>query len=315
MNQPQHIRQLLEKVRRNACTPEELQELYRWLDEQAAAGEPYTFNNEEERSALQQNMREAVLAGISHHTPVKTVVRNRLMKYAAAAAVLLIGGSAAWYFGRAKAVTLATVPGQVIKKALPDGSTVWLNDNSEVEYHTNFAHERTIELKRGEAFFQVKKDASHPFTVRSEEVNTTVKGTSFSVKMFGEAGNIKVSVVTGKVLVYKQQDTLGYLLPGQRLRFIKQLNKSVIDTVQTAEANGWTQGELLLQNASLSEVIQWLRNHYNITIQNRRNIDAGNYYVQVKRDISLQEMINILNLLGAKDHIRFELNSNTVIIQ
>jgi len=61
-------------------------------------------------------------------------------------------------------------------------------------------------------------------------------------------------------------------------------------------------------------VIQWLQNHFNVKVQNSRPINAGNYYLQVKRDISLPEVISILNLLGAKDNIRFELNNETVII-
>jgi ferric-dicitrate binding protein FerR (iron transport regulator) len=197
---------------------------------------------------------------------------------------------------------------------LPDGSTVWLNDNSKLTYYSDFSRERTIVLQRGEAFFQVKKDASHPFTVQSKDVNTTVKGTSFSVKMIGDAGDLKVSVVTGRVLVHKQHDTLGLLTPGQRLRFVHQLGASLIDHVQPGEANAWIQGELFLQNAPLNEVIQWLQNHFNVKVQNSRAINTGNYYLQVKRDISLPEVISILNLLGAKDNIRFELNNETVII-
>ena len=315
MNQQQHIDGLLDKFRRNACTPEELQELHRWLDEQAAAGNDYIFTNEEEKVQARLNMRRRVMEAVTMSSPVRAITRTGWKKYAAAAAVLLAGSSVLWYYAsRPKLITIAAAPGQVVKKALPDGSTVWLNDNSELTYYSNFSHERTIVLQRGEAFFQVKKDATHPFTVQSKDVNTTVKGTSFSVKMIGEAGDIKVSVVTGKVLVHKQRDTLGYLTPGQRLRFVHQIDASLIDHVQPGEANAWIAGELFLQNAPLSEVIQWLQNHFNVKVQNSRATNTGNYYLQVKRDISLPEVIGILNLLGAKDSIRFELNNETVII-
>lgn len=315
MNQQQHIEQLLDRFRRNACTPEELQELHHWLDQQAAAGKDYEFTGEDEKERLRLSLRQGVLDAIT--TPVKElpITRTRWKKYAAAAAIFLAGGSVLWYLAsRPRLITLAAAPGQVVKKALPDGSTVWLNDNSEVTYYSNFTHERTLVLQRGEAFFEVKKDATHPFTVQSKDVNTTVKGTSFSVKMIGDAGDIKVSVVTGKVLVHKQQDTLGFLTPGQRLRFVHQLGAPQIDRVQPGEANAWIQGELFLQNAPLNEVIQWLQNHFNVKVQNSRPINTGNYYLQVKRDISLPEVISILNLLGAKDNIRFELNNQTVII-
>ena len=315
MNQQQHIDQLLEKFRRNACTPDELQELQNWLDTKAMAGEEYSFSDEE-KIKIKNRIRDAVFASVMAKAPVKTINRFRWIKYAAACAVIVLTGSiVAYLLNRPHFITISAAPGKIEKAVLPDGSTVWLNDNSSVSYSSNFAHHRNIQLEKGEAFFEVKKDAANPFTVQSKDVSTTVKGTSFSVKMIERSGDIKVSVVTGKVLVHKQQDTLGYLLPGQRLRFAKQEGKATIDQVQNGEANAWIKGELFLQNASLNEVIQWLQNHFNVTVQNRRSDYKGDYYLQVKQDITLQEVVRILNLLGTKDHIRFSVSNHTVIIQ
>ena len=315
MNHPPHIDTLLKKFRSNTCTAEELQELHSWLDKKAATGEPYSFNNEE-KALLKAKMREAIFAAVTTGTPVTITNRLRPVKYAAAVAVLLIGAAVAFYFmNRPRLIEVASAPGNIQKTVLPDGSTVWLNDNSQIAYYSNFAGHRTIELKKGEAFFEVIKDAAHPFTVQSNNVSTTVKGTSFSVKMIDRTTDIKVSVVTGKVLVHKQHDTLGYLLPGQRLRYRQNTAKTTIDSAQALEAYAWIQGDQFLQNASLVEVTQWLHNHFNVTIENRRSDYIGDYYLQVKKDITLPEVIKILNLLGTKDHIRFSLNNQTVIIQ
>jgi transmembrane sensor len=314
LNHQDHIDQLLEKFSRNACTAEELQELYSWLDKQSATGEPYYFTNDNARLLLKSRMRDAVFAAVSN-PPLKSGSRYRLMKYAAAAAVLIVCCSITWWFTRATRIVVAAAPGKVVKQLLPDGSTVWLNDNSIVVYYSNFSAHRNIELQQGEAFFEVKKDAAHPFTVQSKGISTTVKGTSFSVKMVDRTGDVKVSVVTGKVLVHKEQDTLGYLLPGQRLRYIKQHNTTRTDSAQTGEANAWIHGDLFLQNATLNEVAQWLHDHFNVSVQNKRAHYTGDYYLQVKRDISLPEVIRILNLLGSKDHIQFSLHNQTVFIQ
>jgi transmembrane sensor len=315
LNHPEHIDQLLEKFSRNACTQEELQELYNWLDQQSAAGEPYSFANDNARQLLKSRMRDAVFAAVVPNLPVKTIDRFRWIKYAAAAALIGICITAVYWFTRPYEVVVAAAPGTVEKKTLPDGSTVWLNDNSTIAYYSNFAGHRNIELKKGEAFFEVKKDAKHPFTVLSNGVSTTVKGTSFSVKMIGRTGDLKVSVVTGKVLVQKQKDTLGFLVPGQRLRYLQQQGTATTDKVQTGEANAWIQGEQFLQNATLNEVIQWLQDHFKVTVENRRTDFKGDYYLQVKRDITLQEVISILNLLGKKDQIQFSLHNRTVFIQ
>jgi transmembrane sensor len=315
LNEQQHIDQLLEKFKRNACTVEELQDLYRWLDNKAAAGEVYSFTSEDEKLILKRRMQDAIFASAVSDATVKTINRYRWLKYAAAAALILIGSGVAYIITRPREIIIAAAPGKIRKTLLPDGSTVWLNDNSEISYYSNFAGNRTIALKKGEAFFEVKKDAAHPFTVQSKQVNTTVKGTSFSVKMINSTSDIKVSVVTGKVLVHKEHDTLGLLLPGQRLRYTQQKSMAAIDSIQTGEANAWIQGEIFLQNASLQEVTQWLHDHFSVTIDNRRSDVTGEYYLQVRQDITLQEVIRILNLLGTKDHIRFSLSNQTVIIQ
>ncbi|THU39675.1 DUF4974 domain-containing protein [Niastella caeni] len=315
MNHQEYIDQLLEKFKRNACSEEELQELYNWLDAQSAAGTGYSFADDNARLLLKSRMRDAIFSKLVANPPVKTINRYRWIKFAAAAVVLIAISSVAYWLTRPKLIVVAAAPGKVEKKVLPDGSTVWLNDNSAISYYSNFSGHRTIELKQGEAFFEVKKDPAHPFTVQSNNVSTTVKGTSFSVKMIDRTGDIKVSVVTGKVLVQKLQDTLGYLVPGQRLRYNKQQGVTLIDSVQAGEANAWIQGELFLQNASLPEVIQWLQNHFKVTVQNNRSDYKGDYYLQVKRDITLEEVIRILNLLGTKDQIQFSLHNQTVFIQ
>jgi transmembrane sensor len=316
LNKHEHINQLLEKYRQQACTAEELQELHSWLDEQAAAGQPYLFNGEEEKSQLKNKIQQAVLGAMPAPAPVRKINPLRWMRYAAAAVgIIVLGVTIAYFFNRPHRIIVAAAPGKMERAVLPDGSTVWLNDNSEVSYYSNFAGHRNIELTKGEAFFQVMKDAAHPFTVQSHDISTTVKGTSFSVKMIAGTGDIKVSVVTGKVLVHKQQDTLGFLLPGDRLRFRRRLAATTVDKVQPGEANAWMNGELFLQNASLNEVTQWLHDHFNVTIENRRTNYTGDYYLQVKKDITLPEIIKILNLLGSKDHIQFSQNNQTVIIQ
>jgi transmembrane sensor len=91
--------------------------------------------------------------------------------------------------------------------SLPDGTRVWLNENSEIEYPKSFSgKERTVTLK-GEAFFEVKRDPSHPFVISSGAIKTTVLGTSFNIKAYGDK-QPEVNVRTGKVKVESSQNTV-----------------------------------------------------------------------------------------------------------
>jgi len=87
--------------------------------------------------------------------------------------------------------------GEKINFAFQDGSEVWLNDGSSIEYKTSdWSTERTIKLQ-GEALFEVRKGS--PFTVHTTNGIVTVLGTQFNVRAWGN--NLYVECYEGKVQV------------------------------------------------------------------------------------------------------------------
>ncbi len=311
LNSDEYIQSLLKKYANDECSEQELAVLHNWLDAKAAAGDDYKFIDKEDK----KNVHDEILSDTISATGVQ-VKSIKWWRYLSVAASLLCLVAGVYYFssGNKKMIALNTSAGHISKEVLPDGSTIWLNENTQVVYASDFENNRSLEIKGGEVFFEVKKDASHPFTVITNDVRTVVKGTSFSVKKM-TVGDVKVSVVTGKVLVSKHADTLGFILPGQRLRYASAINKVRIDSALSLEANGWINGEILLQNVSVNEVADWLQNHFSVNVENRKDGYAGEYHLQVDRNITIEKVLNILNLLGAKNNVRFILQNNTVIIQ
>lgn len=91
----------------------------------------------------------------------------------------------------------------VEKITLHDGSIISLEPGSEIQYPKQFGDKREICLS-GEAFFEIAKDAAHPFLVYTNEVTTKVLGTSFRIKAHQQSKEIIVAVKTGKVSVFAQ---------------------------------------------------------------------------------------------------------------
>ena len=81
---------------------------------------------------------------------------------------------------------------------LDDGSTVWLNSNSRLEYSGNFIENRLVEIS-GEAHFSVQSDPDHPFVIMSPTAITTVLGTEFTVYASDEATQVHVVEGPGAV--------------------------------------------------------------------------------------------------------------------
>jgi transmembrane sensor len=309
---------LLEKYRNNTCTADELKWMEDYLDQLGKAEDGYIFSGEAEKKQTRETIRQNVFATINEErgATIKKFTWKRFYTYAAAACVLAVVSTIYFLSPKDKMINIASAAGQVMKHQLPDGSVALLNDSSVISYSSNdFKANRKINLVRGEVFFEVKKDPAHPFIVTSNEINTTVKGTSFSVKLLQQSGNVKVSVVTGRVAVSHASDTLDVLYPNQRLKYDHLSGKAIKDSIADAEANGWVNGEILMQNASLEEIAQWFESAFRVHVINYKHTNTGEYYLRINKNISLEEAIKILNLLGKKDKIKFSLQKQTVTIQ
>jgi transmembrane sensor len=126
-----------------------------------------------------------------------------------------------------------------------------------------FITKRDVYLQDGEAFFEVKKDKSHPFRVISQMTTTQVYGTSFNVKAYKKLNYNTVSVRTGKVRVQSKKawypDTLR---ADQSLTYSPQNGFIRLVTTQQFEANSWTEGTINLKDASFEELSLIFYNKY-----------------------------------------------------
>ena len=129
--------------------------------------------------------------------------------------------------------------GKPVKLVLPDKSVVELGAGSRIAYANNFDSSQTRDVYLlGEATFTVIKNPAHPFRVFANEIVTKVLGTSFTVRSFKKDSIIQVTVRTGKVSVYSQENTsnaetgspnqLGgiILTPNQELVYKSQIGNS-----------------------------------------------------------------------------------------
>lgn len=136
---------------------------------------------------------EVPRAGIQRRAPE---ARTGLRYGMAASFVLAIAAAAAWYFVDHRLPSYETKIGATQSIPLDDGSRVTLNTASQIRVALNQS-ERRIELKQGEAFFDVAKDTQRPFTVIAGEKRIVAVGTRFSVRR--ETDSVRVVVTEGRV--------------------------------------------------------------------------------------------------------------------
>lgn len=135
-----------------------------------------------------------------------TVTRSSALRWVAAIAILIIGAVSVWMFTGNNAplentLVLHNEAGSpTLVTTLEDGSIVYLSDHTSIHYPEHFAHNtRKIALK-GNAFFEITKQAERPFIIETQTAIIEVLGTSFNVKSSDENA-FSLAVRHGKVKV------------------------------------------------------------------------------------------------------------------
>jgi transmembrane sensor len=160
--------------------------------------------------------------------------------------------------------------GQRTRIKLPDESIVYLNASSTLTFPEVFSGpERTVELT-GEAFFEIIKDPTKPFVVRTGNIKTVVLGTSFNVRSFEADSSIDVSLVAGKVRVVRGHTAAGNhehaLLPGEQLTYHKGDGSFEKSNFKVLDATGWKDGVLVFNNTDFAGFIEKLEQWYGVEI-------------------------------------------------
>jgi transmembrane sensor len=167
-----------------------------------------------------------------------------------AAAALMLGASP-WQNLASDAYTAAGVQREI---ALPDGSHVLLDGDSAIDIAYTDG-ERSIELVRGAAFFDVAKDAARPFVVHADGTRARAVGTRYAVERLG--ARVEVHVEEGIV------EVASAAAPGAVRRVVAGQGVSV-DAASAAPGDvhaddsaalAWTGGRLVFSATPLADAI------------------------------------------------------------
>lgn len=148
---------------------------------------------------------------------------------------------------------------QVLNKALPDGSQLVLNKNTNISYITDFKTNRKVELISGEVFFEVAHDRSHPFVIAINKVKVEVVGTSFNIKRL--TNGVEVIVESGIVKIDKGDQQL-MLTKGERMTLLDDEEKLEKKPVEDELYNYYRTQLFVTNNTPLPKVISVLNEAY-----------------------------------------------------
>lgn len=196
---------------------------------------------------------------------------------------------------------------------LPDGSTVWLNAASSLEYPINIALTpvRKVRLK-GEAYFEVAKDTKHPFVVETPEQKLEVLGTHFNVNSYADEHITKTTLLEGSIRISDVNNTSAseMLKPGQQS--VLSSTGIRINDVDTDESIAWKNGYFMFNNERQESIMRKIARWYNVKVE-YADAEARDvvYYGTVSRFDKISQVLRKFEQTG---EVRFEIEKDKLTI-
>lgn len=209
-----------------------------------------------------------------------------------------------------KLLSLTTPRGKDYHVTLADGTEVWMNADSKLEFPEQFTGKQRKVKLQGEAYFQVAKDTAHPFIVETDYFNTKVLGTTFNVKAYS-AKDANIVLIDGSVEVTAGKNTK--LLHPSQQAIINPSGMIALRSIDTYPYTQWREGFFYFENQTLFEIMQELGRWYNVNIafDDPDKMNLRLHFV-ANRSQSLEEAIRNMNDLGEAE---IDFTGDAVIIK
>jgi len=205
--------------------------------------------------------------------------------------------------------TLTTNRGQQSPPlTLSDGTKVWLNALSSIRFPVVFTgSSRSVEIT-GEAYFEVAKNASMPFHVKTKDMDVEVLGTQFNINSYPGEPDIRTTLLEGSVKVITGGARGLVLEPGQQARV--QGGISLVKDPDISQAMAWKRGLFDFDHANLQTVLRQLARWYDIEVKFEGNVPIRSFHGKITRDLNLSQVIQLLQDVDVK----FRIEDKTLVV-
>lgn len=189
---------------------------------------------------------------------------------------------------------------------LPDGSKVWLNAASSINFPAAFAADKRLVKVTGEVFFEVEKDAKRPFLVEvAGGPVIEVLGTRFNVNAYENESIIRTTLLEGSVKVNQV-----LLKPGFQAQVNASGNVTVSAVHKPAQITAWKDGLFDFDGADLPTVMRQLERWYNIDVKYEQPPSDIIFKGKMYRNVALTDVLDMLREMGVK----FKLEGRTLTV-
>lgn len=194
---------------------------------------------------------------------------------------------------------------------LADGTTVWLNSETELTFPTSFPKNTREVFLKGEAYFDVAKDKNKAFIVHVGNLSINVLGTSFNVEARAEMNEIRTTLVEGSVLMKEGKNSL-HIKPNQQAVFNKANKELISKQVNTRKYVAWKNGMFCYEDETLENILKNLSYWYGAEIVFEDFTLKNNLFtVESKKYENISKILRMIEKTGK---VKFDIRNNTIYV-
>lgn len=197
---------------------------------------------------------------------------------------------------------------------LADGTKVKLNSDSRLDISPAFSSKNRVVRLVGEAYFEVKSDKKHPFTVETPKFDVLVTGTKFNISSYADDSQISTALYEGSVQLSTINKQVVHLTPGEKVSFDQKTMEPIREKVRIDADLAWVNGEFMFDEIPFSDLIKRLERWYDVSLTYQSSeLDSMVYSGSFRNQETIWQVLDALKITSPIDYQKlgvreFELN-------
>ncbi|WP_236974417.1 FecR family protein [Membranihabitans maritimus] len=195
---------------------------------------------------------------------------------------------------------------------LPDGSTVFLNEGSQLKYTGGFGIELREVYLSGEAYFDVLHNPEAPFIVKAGNLETRVLGTAFNVKAWPEETEMQVTVTRGKVSVGDDEKVYEELVPDEQIVVNTETHEFRKQNLDAEKSIDWKDDFFVLDKVTMKEAALRISSRFGVAIE-IQNDELRNCLVN-GAFLNNENVEHVISVISLAMNAEYEIFNNKIVI-
>lgn len=195
---------------------------------------------------------------------------------------------------------------------LCDGTKVYLNSGTTLEFPSRFDGKVRSVILKGEAYFDVARNVSKPFVVEVDEMKVKGLGTSFNVKSYVDEPGVYTTLVEGSVAILRDGQPEKKIKPGEQAYYNKCVGTLSIAEVDVNEFTSWKDGLFYFKDIALEEILRIVSRWYDLEVfYMNQGAKSVIYSGKLPMYSSVEDVLRKFEISG---DVRFELKGRTLTV-